>query len=265
MYWMTYSKSICGKREVNQDDFAALQSRGVKAIIVCDGNGCKDAEKLAQEIVKTSIGEISYALLKMGKVTSEKLKDLGLSTVRRSAEQALMLKNHFKHLSSAGTTITLILIHGCTVFAFWVGDSPAMIYQNGRILRLTDPLHNLKEMLISEGLDKESISMQHGLSSVLMRCIGHSECEPDFKIMEMKTPFLVLAASDGIANLPEKKLLGIVKWNLFDKNLPDKIVNASLEAGSDDNITVVSVLVLEMRKKLGKIKRLYWKRRRLIC
>ena len=265
MYWIAYSKSVRGKREINQDDFASFQSRGVKVLLVCDGNGGRGAEKFSKAIVKTVMGEISYTLPRMGKITIEELKILGLATVKKTAEQAEMLKSHCQDLSSAGTTITLVLIYNSTVLAFWVGDSPAMIYRNGEIIRLTEPLHNLKEMLISQGGDKESISMQDGLGSILMRCIGHSECEPDFKIMEMKPPFLVLVASDGISNLPEKRLSEIIRMNLFESTLPEKIIGESLEYGSDDNITVLSALVLEMRKSLKKVKRLYWKRRRFIC
>ncbi|GEM_PF-2943017 len=264
MYWLTYAKSVRGRREVNQDDFATFQSRGVKVMIVCDGNGGVFGEKFSEAILKSCLGEVSYALPRMGKINIEGLQTLSLAAVGKVSEHAGMLKRCNPELAACGTTITLVLIYNSAVVASWVGDSPAIVYQSGKITKLTNPLHNLKEMLINGGEDKESVSKQD-IGSVLMRCIGHRECEPDFRILEMKPPFLVLVASDGIADLPEKSMVEIIRRNLFEGSLPDKLIGASLEYGSDDNITVVSTLCMEMRNKLKKIKRLYWKRRRLIC
>jgi len=237
---ITSSKSVTGLREVNQDRHAHFRMRDVEILLVCDGNGGEGAEKLSGLVTSLGIGLISYALLKNRAPSFAFLKELGLSTIERCASQAKLMKAG----NEWGTTMTLVLIHRCKLMAFWVGDSPASIYKAGKLERLTEPLHTLKEELIDLGESRELISMQKGLSSILTRCIGHSADKPEFREIDILPPYVVLVASDGIGALPEEELAKIVARTGLMRELPEKIIDASLKHGSDDNITVISALAL---------------------
>jgi serine/threonine protein phosphatase PrpC len=245
MKYITATKSITGLRENNQDNCLSLSYRNVNTLLVCDGNGGTGGEKISQSAVKAIIGEIFYHLYREKRITLRLICKIGFAAIANAARQIELLKKDQPQLEPCGTTATLIFSMGSTVVALWVGDSPGLICKDGQLIRLTDPPHTLSELLIKQGSSRESIEKQVGLSSILTCCLGHSDSKPDYKVIKFRpqSQFIVLAASDGINTLPQDKLLEIITSTRLTKNLPAKIVGASLAYGSDDNITVAATKV----------------------
>ena len=256
MRYKTASYSTTGLRKVNQDRYAEFTFKGVKIMLVCDGNGGQGGEVVADFAAKSLSGEVLYGLSRLKQVSLKKLQHIGSKAVSKTAKDINNLKFLCPNLSSCGTTLTLIFIHKSTVITFWVGDSPAMLHKNGKLIKLTDPPHTLAEMLIAQGSSRESIEKQAGLSSTLTRCIGFKDAAPDMNIVTCKPPFSVVVASDGIDYIPENELENIFKEIHLVECLPSKIIVSALENGSTDNITVTATKVKVNSKRRTKRKRM---------
>jgi serine/threonine protein phosphatase PrpC len=258
---MTYikaAKSITGLRETNQDCFAEFVFKNIQFMLVCDGNGGEDAEKVALSAAEYFIGALVYRLSHEEDIDEGTIQRIGIEAIKRTADSIYNLKRVCPKFSSCGTTLTLVCIYKSTVIAFWVGDSPAIIRKGDKVILLTDPLHTLSEHLIAQGTPQEDVVNQKGLSSILTRCIGHKDAKPDTKIMKLQPPFTVIVASDGIDDLPNDGLKAILSKNCLTKELPEKLINASLQHGSTDNITVAATKVLRTPKR---IRREIWARK----
>jgi serine/threonine protein phosphatase PrpC len=252
MNYVKASKSITGLRETNQDCFAEFAFKDIECMLVCDGNGGEEAEKISLSAAEYLIGALIYRLSHEEHISEETIRSIGIEAINRTAESIHNLKRVCPIFSPCGTTMTLVCIYKSTVIAFWVGDSPAIIQKGNNMFLLTDPPHTLSEHLIAQGKTREEVSSQKGLSSILTRCIGHKDATPDVNVMTFQPPFTVIVASDGIDNLPGEELKAIMSQNRFTKELPDELIKASLEYGSTDNITVATTKVLRVPKRLRR-------------
>lgn len=253
MRYVTASDSIKGLRKINQDRYIEFTLKGVKTMILCDGNGGNGGQTIADRATKSVAGEAVYRLSRLKQVSPEILQHIGKKVISRTAEDIKNLKTLCPDLSSCGTTLTLVFIHKSTVITFWVGDSPAVLYKNNKLLKLTNPPHTLAERLIAQGGSRESIEKQSSLSSSLTRCIGFKDTEPSLKVVTFKPPFSVMIASDGIDYIPENKLKDIFNQTHLTECLPGKIIISALEHNSSDNITVVATKVkAQPRRKIRR-------------
>ena len=255
MKYHTAADSTTGLRAVNQDRYAEFNINGVKTMILCDGNGGHGGETIAESAVKTAAGEVLYGLSRIKKITLKKLQHIGKEAIKKTAEDIKSLKLLCTNLSSCGTTLTLVFVHNFTVITLWVGDSPGILFKNGRLTKLVEPPHTLAEMLIAQGESRESIEKQPALSSTLTRCIGFKNTEPNMSVKTCKQPFTVIIASDGIDYIPESGLEDIFNDVHLTECLPGKIIISALENGSTDNITVVATKVKTHSKRKIRNKR----------
>lgn len=256
MRYLTASNSTTGLRKTNQDRYVEFNINGIKVMAVCDGNGGQGGEIVADYAVKSLAGEVLYGLSRLEHVSLKKLRYIGEKAINRTAEDINNLKFFSPSLANCGTTLTLVFIHKSTVITLWVGDSPAMLYKNGKIIKLSSPPHTLAEMLIAQGESRENIEKQAGLSSTLTRCIGFKDTEPSINVTICKTPFLVIIASDGIDYIPKNKLMDIFSEVHLTECLPGKIIISALEHGSSDNITIVATKVKPQVKRRKRRKRM---------
>ncbi len=264
MKYLSASATTTGLRQVNQDRSSEFTINGVKIMLLCDGNGGKGGEVIADCAARFLSGEIVYGLSRMEKVTLRKLIQLGRNAIKHTTEDIDNLKFLCQNLNSCGTTLTLVLIYKATVITFWVGDSPCLLYCPSQLSSLACPSHTLAEMLISQGEDREKIEKQTSLASTLTRCIGFKDATPSVNVKVCKPPFSVAIASDGIDCIPKEKIGDIFAKTHLTECLPDKIIISALEHGSSDNITVVATKVKEYpRSKMRRKLILHKKRRRL--
>ncbi|MDD5766941.1 MAG: serine/threonine-protein phosphatase, partial [Candidatus Marinimicrobia bacterium] len=220
MKYITAADSIMGLRKTNQDRYAEFSIKNIKIMCLADGNGGQGGEIIANYAIKSLAEELFYELARLRKATLNRLVHIGKEAIRRTAEDIDTLKFLCPNLSSCGTTLTLVFIYKSAVITLWVGDSPAILYQNGKITRLVNPPHTLAEMLIARGESRESIEKQAGLSSTLTRCIGFKNTTPGINMTICKPPFSVIVASDGIDYIPDDELEKIFNETHLTECLP---------------------------------------------
>jgi len=236
-----------GLRDYQQDCFACCTINNLSLLIIADGNGGDGGFELAKTACKSLVSIISFDLAQ-GKQqtieTEEQLNEIGLNAINKTARQVRVVKDQ-NEWQDAGTTITLVVVTEKYVGTFWIGDSPAYVYDSEYLIQLNHPLHTLAESLIQEGQPRKEIAKQPSLSSILIRCAGHDNCTPDSKIIKIRKPFSIIAGSDGSLDYcPKSKIIQILKKKLNHScdidEVAFQIVSDALEAGSDDNCTLVA-------------------------
>jgi PPM family protein phosphatase len=249
----TVACSEIGLREVQQDRYCYFQVDGKSFMVITDGNGGKGGGSLAEEATKTIASESCYVLSQNkynGEMTEEQIEALGVNVLNKATVHTKHIKDSHDEWSKAGTTITLIMATSNYVGCFWIGDSPAFLYQEGEgLTKLTDPVHTLAEVLIKDGGSREILEKQPSLNSILTECVGQDSPKLDFKISRITKPSIVVVGSDGVLDyFSESELANILGAGLSNahdlESLADDLVQKSLENGSDDNVTVVATLIL---------------------
>ena len=259
-----FAETEKGLRNENQDNFAVISQDdcNIQSVIICDGNG-PSGKIMAEAAVRTGAGEILCAISKKRnkRISLSEIREIGLNAISKAGEHICLIKaSDSKHLGS-GSTITVVMISGNAVFCWWVGDSPALLFTEGKMIKLTDPPHTLAEELIAKGNSRESVMRQEELSSIITRCLGYEESRPDFRFRRLKSNYCILVSSDGTRCLPDDCIKEIVESGFFSRDIPVRVINAALAFGSDDNVTAVSIGGIIRRTGLMNLRRSYWKRR----
>ncbi|MCK5707049.1 MAG: serine/threonine-protein phosphatase [Candidatus Aureabacteria bacterium] len=263
MKFITSAKTEQGLRDYQQDRYAHIRINDKSILVIADGNGGNGGEKLAEMAARLCLSYLFISLsmdYKNSFESLDKLRILGLKTIKRATREIdLYKKTH--NIEKAGTTITLVIITPELIGAFWIGDSPIYLFEQGNLAMLIKP-HTLAELLIEKGEPEEIIHQQPSLNSILTRCAGHKECTPDSLIVKLTKKSIILAGSDGAFNyIPDTTIAAILKANINSvENIPDEIIKNALDNGSDDNCTVISCLAvpeINLEKSFTRLTRTY--------
>jgi len=236
------ANSIKGKREIQQDNFGFMQVDDIAFFVICDGNGGIGGGELSRIAVNSAISAfLEFFKAEETTVVPEGyIKAEGLKVIRKAIME-VMFEKSCREYDKAGTTITVIILTPYYIGTFWVGDSPACLYRQGKIEQLIIP-HTLAEELIkNHGQSRELISQQPSVNSVITRCAGHLPCEPEANIKETPDSCFIIAGSDGLFGfLENEEIVRIMQANVDTQKVVDELVRQSYANGSDDNITVVA-------------------------
>jgi serine/threonine protein phosphatase Stp1 len=143
-----------------------------------------------------------------------------------------------------GSTIIALIIREREFAILWAGDSRAYLLRDGVLHMLTKDHTQVQEMIDRGLLDAEQ-AVNHPMGHVLARAVG---VQPDLDIdaisdtVEVGDVFLL--CSDGLHGvLSESQISQIIgEWG---RQSAEKLVEACLERGAPDNVTVAIVWAFE--------------------
>jgi PPM family protein phosphatase len=153
-------------------------------------------------------------------------------------------------LRGMGTTLTAIaLVHapdGSPVIALAnVGDSRAYVYSDGQMVQVTDD-HSLAEEKVRQGELTEAEASVHPHRHILTRALGvASDVEVDLWELRLQAGDRILLCSDGLTNEVTDERIGAILTQAKDPTVAaGELVRIALDAGGNDNVTVVVVDVV---------------------
>lgn len=251
----TYSLSLEGRRENNQDSFSDLKLfPNLFFIAVADGMGGVAGGKQASESVLKCCEKIIKEKYKENKITD--LKQL-LRKIFYESQKTIREEIKKKpELNGMGTTLTCVLIIDDKFVWGNLGDSRIYYYTNSELKLITKDHTHIQEF-IDENKAPLTQSMIDSYGNYLTRSIDGGTDEADIfpedsEFSTLKNGEGFLLCSDGLIDNKAINNASILKkYIIGTKDLKDaatKLYNMALENGSTDNITVV---LLEK----GKIKR----------
>ncbi|MCL2402902.1 MAG: Stp1/IreP family PP2C-type Ser/Thr phosphatase [Coriobacteriia bacterium] len=145
-----------------------------------------------------------------------------------------------------GTTMTAVMLEsGRAVFA-QVGDSRAYLLRNRRLSQVTEDHSVVGEMMRSGHLTAEE-ARRHPQRSVITRALGS---DPNLNVDTFDVTILrgdrLLVCTDGLSTMVEDaEIEQILSSSLDPNHAAEKLVQAALDAGGNDNISVIVVDVNE--------------------
>lgn len=139
-----------------------------------------------------------------------------------------------------GTTLTAAMIEGERLLIAQVGDSRAYLLHQGELQQLTRD-HSLMMDLIEAGQITPEEARVHPNRSVITRAIGSDpHMKPDIYELNISAGDRLLLCSDGLSTmLEDDEIQTIMRHTPSPQQCASDLVDAALQAGGYDNVTVV--------------------------
>lgn len=161
----------------NQDSVVADHELGLFA--VCDGMGGTRGGKAASQTAAVAVTEYvrkfrpQLASVK-GEQKIAKLNEIVRGAAQYACDTVLKLAQEKPELSSMGTTLTMVLVHGKDACLAHIGDSRLYLHRRGKVHQLSKD-HSLIGELVRGGEISPIDAISHPLSNVLTRSIGKGD------------------------------------------------------------------------------------------
>jgi serine/threonine protein phosphatase PrpC len=221
-------------RKDNQDSGYA----GPWLLAVCDGVGGAARGDLASA---TAIGQ----LRKIDAKPSDDMRAQVAGALHRANDRIAELVDDDPSLSGTSTTATLALFDGAKLTFGHVGDSRAYLFRAEEISQVTKD-HTFVQSLIDEGRITDEDARTHPHRNLILKAIdGVHDIDADLFDVELLLGDRLLLCSDGASGvLDDGRLADILSMGTPDYAAVE-LVRASLEAGTNDNVTCIVADVVE--------------------
>lgn len=215
-------------RKDNQDSGYASE----RLLVVADGVGGAAFGDVASS---TAV----QLLRKLDDEPTDEMLPLLAGAVHRVHDRLAELVEHDKELDGTSTTVTAAMFDGHRLGFAHVGDSRAYLLRGGELRQLTAD-HTFVQTLIDEGRITEAEAKVHPHRNIILRAVdGVHDTEPDLFHLPLEPGDRLLLCSDGCTGGVDDA--GIARL-LAEGNVDSAaltLVQAALDGGSTDNVTVV--------------------------
>jgi serine/threonine protein phosphatase PrpC len=164
-------------------------------------------------------------------------------------------------LSGMGTTVVAIRFGGTQreplAEVAHVGDSRAYLVRGGEMNPITED-HSLVAELVRSGDLTRDQAAEHPQKNLITRALGaDDDVDVDTTVLPTEAGDRVLLCSDGLSDMvPEARISEILLESLEDpERAARNLLSAALDAGGNDNITVIVVDVKEQAPSPRRVRR----------
>jgi serine/threonine protein phosphatase PrpC len=222
--------SDCGLvRSANEDSF--LLRPGLYA--VCDGMGGARAGEVASQMACLGLLGVDPASAGLEELRQAIVR-ANLGIIQRSSSESEFL--------GMGTTLTSALFKDDTLVLAHVGDSRAYVFRDGGLTQMTADHSWVGEMVRRGELTLEQAA-RHPHRSVITRALGTDlELDPDVIELSAEPGDRVLICSDGLTGMVDDETIAhLMSLGADAQSTAQSLVDAALDHGGEDNVTVVVV------------------------
>jgi serine/threonine protein phosphatase PrpC len=231
-----------GRVRIVNEDRAVVQENmnGFALAIVADGMGGHQAGDIASQMAIEIIHQHLQTIAPDASLEDRKacLKEAAELANEKIFEFAAQRENYH----GMGTTVVAVVADEHTIVIGHVGDSRVYQIHAEGIDQLTED-HSLVNVLVKSGQITREEAGHHPRRNVLTRALGTEEkVDVDIQDRSWSSGDILLLCSDGLSSLVSREqLLALVNSSGPLHEKARLLVNEALEAGGDDNITVVLV------------------------
>lgn len=229
-----FAVSHIGKvRKANEDRYFIKRfNDGSILLAVADGLGGEVAGDYAAEIVIGKLGGIGH--IRKGKEEQQ------LAALVKEADLAVSREAESDpDLGGMGSTLICALLRNGNIYWVHVGDSRLYIFHNRQLTQMTED-QTFARFLLQEGEITAEQASTHYSRHILDQTVGCGICEPETGRLEFKEKQLLILTTDGLHKKIDAET--IISQLVAETDLETKaksLVEAALEAGGSDNITIV--------------------------
>ncbi len=238
MRYSFYGDTNVGKvRDHNEDAF--LISDTFVFGMVSDGMGGLAAGEVASQTTKESV-----------QATFENAKPE--DSITHTVNEAITFANtnvrkkqiEVPEAKGMGCTCVLLAFRKHDYCIGYVGDSRIYRYRDNKLQQLTTD-HSYVEELFRRGLIKEEEKANHPYKNSITRYVGHEDkVEVDISTGALKPGDRFILCSDGLhGEVPDTQMAAILRDNMNPQECVQKLIQAALDNGGKDNVSVVLACV----------------------
>ena len=155
-------------------------------------------------------------------------------------------------LTGMGTTLTLLWPSETEMLVAQVGDSRAYLIRDGQVRQVTED-HSLVGDMVRRGVLTEEQAACHPMRNYITRAVGTEDTiEADLFTEERKAGDRWLVCSDGLYSMISRAALEELVRKETAEEAADALLQAALEGGGRDNITLVLMTDEEGPVRTGK-------------
>jgi len=236
------------QRDNNEDAWLALQAGAEQyLLLVADGVGGRDAG----EVASATTAEVFRELAESGKFAAATSVEMSRMILEMAAHRAhgrvSKLAAESDQELSMSCTLTAALINTSgeqpRADVVQVGDSRVYHFQHGQLEQVTED-QTVARQLLQAGRIREQQLANHPDRNTLSQSIGlestENPFEPAFYSIDLQPGDVLLLCSDGLTDeATDDEMTEIIKANPAPDQAARALIDAALEAGGRDNITVV--------------------------
>ncbi|XP_007536505.1 protein phosphatase 1F [Erinaceus europaeus] len=185
----------------------------------------------------------------------------------RRTDEMFLRKAKRERLQS-GTTGVCALIVGKTLHVAWLGDSQAILVQQGQVVKLMEPhrpeRQDEKERIEALGgfvshMDcwrvNGTLAVSRAIGDLFQKPYVSGEADAASRELSDSEDYLLLACDGFFDVIPHHEVPGLVQSHLVGQqgnglHIAEELVAAARERGSHDNITVMVVFLRDPRELL---------------
>ncbi|MEC7242407.1 MAG: cyclic nucleotide-binding domain-containing protein [Myxococcota bacterium] len=234
------------KRKNNQDSILADPAVGI--YVVADGVGGRlggdRASALCVEIFKQRAPALQHLVSHHARDPGEGRRNQVLEAVDsvcQEASRAVYEMGIEEGFPGTSTTLALALVGGGFVFVAHAGDSRVYLYRSELLRRLTED-HSMVNELVNQGKMTAQDARKSSYRHVITRALGNSPfVQVDLACTELLPGDRLLVCSDGLSDPVEPEDLQSLTASGTPEEVVPQLLNAALEAGGPDNISIIVV------------------------
>lgn len=215
------------------------------ALVVADGMGGEVFGELASRLAIRTAGELGVSeikwALKMNDAEAREMVEKLETYAHLLHEELIRQGEDDPQLQGMGTTLTAAYSTGVNAFLAHIGDSRAFLFRNGQLQRLTRD-HTLAQEMLDAGADDLSASQIRWMSRVLTNSLSTRKqpLHTDVIQIRLQDQDRLMLCTDGLSDLvTEDQMALVLSEKISSQEASEKLVNLALEAGGNDNVTVI--------------------------
>lgn len=217
-------------RNNNEDCFLARPEASLW--LVADGMGGAAAGEVASGIVRDTV----LQSVNHGEELEASIQTAHEAVIRAVEEQV--------GEAGMGSTVVALQSQGSNARIAWVGDSRAYRWRDGELEQLTRD-HSYVQSLIDAGIIDAEDAENHPQKNVITQSLGAVELNA-LQIDSIETPWQsgdkLLLCSDGLTGeVNDAGIANILSEGGSDQEVVDRLIQAALDNGGHDNVSVIIV------------------------
>ena len=231
-------------RSTNEDAcFVLLPDR---VYVLADGVGGGNSGEIAS---RTAVSEIAnYVVEHPISRMMDRYEIVGYlkKAIDKANTKIYTMARTYEENSGMATTTVVLYVRRGKAYIGNVGDSRAYLYRKGELTQLTED-HTYVNSLVKAGVLSREEAEHDERKNVIIKALGaEPEVEPDFFQVDIKVGDILLCCSDGLYDeLTDEEIIRCIKKNESMTDLAKELVEKANDNGGRDNITIISLKVME--------------------
>ncbi|MFT7522083.1 MAG: serine/threonine protein phosphatase PrpC [Kiritimatiellia bacterium] len=242
-----HARTDVGRKRRNNED-SLLAAAEVGLFVVADGVGGRKAGELASAITVNTFQKYGPRLQEVVKAFEKDPNRTTRNGVLWLLDEAANMasKRVYEAAAPTGrqgmtTTLVAMVVGGGGAFIVHVGDSRAYLQRDRELRQLTED-HSMVNQLLRQGSITQEEAVRSRYRNVITRAIGlYPSVQADTLFIELVEGDRLMLCSDGCSDLISPTAISAIMNEGSVTQSCDTLIQASLDAGGKDNVTVIVV------------------------